>query len=111
MPLFPFHLISLPPAQAFNFVLPLGKLPESLEFPGEAQKLPKGVCSEITQLRNNYCVGPNRECGRRGDEKELVSPACPSHLQNFEVQELGLSHPHLDHLGEHIKQRFARKGI
>lgn len=75
---FPFHFISLPPGQAFDFVLPLGKLPESLELPGEAQKLPKGVCSEITQLRNNYCVGLNWECGRRGDGKEPVSPEYPS---------------------------------
>lgn len=82
--------------QAFDFVLPLGKLPESLELPGEAQRLPKGVCSEITQFRNNYCVGLSWECGRRGDGKELVSPEYTSHLQSFEVQELGLSFPHLD---------------
>lgn len=60
--------------QALDFVLPQGKLPESLELPGKAQRLPKGVCSEITQLRNNYCVGLSWECGRRGDGKELVSP-------------------------------------
>lgn len=95
-PRFPFPLINLPPVQAFDFVLPLGKLPESLELPQEAQKLPKGVCSEITQLRNNYCVGLIRECGRRGGGKELVSPEYSSHLQRFEAQQLGLSFPHLD---------------
>lgn len=63
MPRFPFHFIRLPPVQAFDFVLPLGKLPESLKLPGEAQRLPKGGCSEITQFRNNYCVGPSWECG------------------------------------------------